>query len=397
MRSMTKTRWSEGWPEDSLRPFSGGMLCVFALGVLALGGCGDLQPVATFEPETDGAKLYGSLTLNHRAINLSTAAPYDTIRLTATPRNLRGEPLEGLPAPTFRSSDTVAVWVTPDGLVQARAATGGAQVIAEVVTGDNVRHADTAYVKVTSNPTPPKLASFSIAPESPEDSVWFMTSSTMNWAYVAYGLLQAAGISFEPILPLRALDSDGNPVLGLEVDYVSLAPANISLDRRSGTVQSVFGPPGKVTLIARTTAYGVAKADTTTVTVVAPMFHGFVLLEDEEGFRIEPTEVTLRAGGYVSWFNVSTTGTAVGITFDDPTDVEIAADLCTAFGGFMPAFCEDGDIAPFFDEIPSLSVRYRQFLEPGIYEFKTTVSGLKGRIRVIADDQPLSVNGDSKQ
>src|SRR5690606_7757607 len=90
---------------------------------LALLGCEDVPKVATFEPITDPRELFASVTFEHRAINLSTAAPYDTFRLTVMPRNALGEPMSGLPAPTFESSDTTRVQVTPEGLLRARRAT----------------------------------------------------------------------------------------------------------------------------------------------------------------------------------------------------------------------------------------------------------------------------------
>src|SRR5690625_4358130 len=70
-----------------------GAMMLTAVGMGMLAACADITAPEIFEPETDAAKLYGSLTLDNRAINLSTAAPYDTIRITATPRNMLGEAL----------------------------------------------------------------------------------------------------------------------------------------------------------------------------------------------------------------------------------------------------------------------------------------------------------------
>jgi len=386
MRSMTKTRRPEGSP----RPFAGGILGALVLGVLALGGCGDLQPVATFEPETDPAALYGSLTLDHRAINLSTEAPYDTIQLTATPRNMKGEPLEGLPAPTFRSSDTASVWVTPEGLVQARKATSGVQVIAEVVTGDNVRHADTAVVKVTSTATPPELASFEITFSSPEQVL--LPMSTDLGAYIgAFFSFAGAPSPVARTVSVTAQDGAGNPVPGLEIDYVSLNPRKVVVNRRSGVVEQVVGPPGEeVAIIARTTAYGVVRADTAVFSVTGPAAHGTLISTGGDGAPLWLVkEFVIRPGGVVGWqYFVNGSGEAppIGITFEDPTEVEAVPELCAALGVSMPHFCEAGDIV-----IPEgflLEMRVRRFPKPGIYEFETT-DGVQGRVRVVEDDDPF--------
>src|SRR5689334_3667472 len=78
--------------------------------LLGLAGCGGLEPVAPYNGIiTDPANFFQSLTLNYRAIVLSTAPGHNTFQLTATPRNALGQPMEGLPTPTFRASDTNSV------------------------------------------------------------------------------------------------------------------------------------------------------------------------------------------------------------------------------------------------------------------------------------------------
>ena len=87
-----------------LRPFG-------VLAAAALPGCGELQPVAGYDPIIDPAQLYTSLTLNYGAVNLSTAPGYDTVRLVATPRNVLGMPMTVAASPTFTSCDTASVKV----------------------------------------------------------------------------------------------------------------------------------------------------------------------------------------------------------------------------------------------------------------------------------------------
>ena len=144
-------------------------LSVTAVGTGAA-GCGGLEPVAPYTDTTANPELlYIALTLDHPALNLSTAPGYETWQLTATPRNAAGGAMSGLPTPTWLSKDTTAVWVTQDGLVTARKATSaaGVQVIAEMIAPGNIRHADTAVVTVKALPTPPKTLTIDpLAPDS---------------------------------------------------------------------------------------------------------------------------------------------------------------------------------------------------------------------------------------
>lgn len=385
MRSMLMIGRTAGRPRGAAWSLTGGVL---AICLLALAGCEDLQPATSFEPETDASKLFGSLTLDHRAINLSTQEPYNTIQLTATPRNLLGQPMEGLPAPTFRSSDTASVWVTPEGLVQARKVTNGVQVIAELVTGDNIRHADTAYVRVTTAVAPPELGSLEITFASPEEAEWPMTTGEMASLVSAYFMMAGLPSPSDRTLTAVARDGAGNPLTGIEIDYVSLDPQRVTIDRRTGQVEKVLGPPGDpITVIARTTAYGVTKADTATITVVGPTVHTFVVI-GVAGYRSWlNTEVVIRPGGYVMWYYVTMTGNPLTIKFKDSTGGEPVAPLCDLLGMIMgDLFCYNGDMS--FSGL-TYEGRMRYFPTAGVYEFEGVEDGIEGRVRVVADDDPM--------
>ena len=86
--------------------------------LLALGvaGCGG-DPSVTPPPQQDPTTLFWQLTLNVRAATMSTVAPYDTIRITATPRTISGSPITDLPAPTYTSLDLDRAQVDSMGLV----------------------------------------------------------------------------------------------------------------------------------------------------------------------------------------------------------------------------------------------------------------------------------------
>ena len=358
---------------------------MWLLVALAVSSCDGVQPVAVFTPITDPERLFAEIRLSHRAINLSTVTPYDTFRLVATPLNARGEPMEGLPTPTFSSTDTTRVWVTADGLLQARKAATGVQVIAEVISEENIRHADTAYVNVIAGSPPPlPLAVFSIAPETPEEARWSMVPGGIH--PTAIFLLELfGGINVIPSLSLRALDANNKPVLGLEVEYRSLEPSIVEVDRREGSVFAAK-QPGTVRIVARTSAFGVPYTDTATFRVTWPIVHTVQIYRGSDGkLVLSPSEVRVRTGGYVFWLNSSTT--EIDVKFANVDAVSEIAELCAVLGGPM---CEGGDISAFAaDSVsgnPFAGIRARRFLKPGIYEYESTLTAHRGRVVVIDDD-----------
>lgn len=360
--------------------------------VLGLAGCNELQPITPFEMTTDPARLYASLTLDHGAVNLSTAPPHNTLRLTATPRNGYGDPIEGLPAPTFRSTDTTRVWVSADGTLEARQQAAGIAVIAELTTVENIHHADTVFVNVTTNPAPPALATLTIAPESPEAAFWpmFPTATFDAWALLwIFGIVEVPGVT------ARALDDAGNPIPDLAIQYESLDPHIARVDPRTGStfIGSGLLPipglsrPGQASIVARTTAYGVTMADTAVYTVTLPAVQGIgVVADSTRPPALAPAEVRVLADGFVAWINL--TDTRVEVTFDDATNVAEATVLCMYFG---PDFCGGGDI-PAFDGAPTLdsldTIRYRHFPVPGTYTYRVRGEGvdLRGRVVVVANE-----------
>jgi hypothetical protein len=64
------------------------------------------------------------------------------------------------------------------------------------------------------------------------------------------------------------VSTTGSLINGLQVEYTSLDPAIASINRWTGVATPEI--TGQVGIVARTFAYGVAKADTVTYTVVPP-------------------------------------------------------------------------------------------------------------------------------
>jgi len=354
------------------------------LAAVALAGCGGLEPVEPYSPTTDPAALFMALTFDHGAINLATVAPHDKLQLTATPRDGLGSPMMGLPAPTFRSSDTTRVFVTPQGELQARKAGTGIQVIAELVADGNVRHADTAFVNVTASTNPQMLATLSIQPQTPQAAVWGMLPFSGTLGRL---LFQFSGVRFDAAVPLRLLDANGAAIPGLVVRYQSLNPDVATINSRLGNIGML--QPAEVTMVVRTTAYGISKADTARFTVTLPIVHGVVVNAAPNGGVpvTAPRTVTIRPGGYVFWSNLS--ADSVSVTFDDPSAAGQIAQICTAQGATRPVHCDSGNIPNFMSKTNDFwqHTRGRQFVQPGSYPYRIEPLGVTGRVIVANDVQ----------
>ena len=348
------------------------------LAVAVLAGCSGLEPISSYSPITDPASLFMSLTLDHGAVNLAMAEPYNELQLTVTPRNALGSPMDGLPAPTFRSSDTTGVWVTPTGLLQARKPGDGVLVIAELVADGNIRHADTAIVNVTTLTTPPTLDVLSIQPATPESAMWSMFPiQGIYGALILFIYAPEIGNDLFPRLSLRALDANGEPISGLAIEYESLDPDIVFVEPTNGSV-SLPVQPGEARVVARTMAYGISKADTARFTATLPRLQAFFILPGRNNGPpiVEPKMVTIRPGGYVVWTNGTTD--SVSVTFDEPAGATPIAPLCAA----LAVFCKGGDI-PRFMGMTDTGSGLRQFVKPGSYTFHIEPLGVTGRVVVV--------------
>jgi hypothetical protein len=331
---------------------------------LVFAGCGTRDAVVGPPPRTDAGQFW-ALTLNYHAITLSTVAPHDTIRLTATPRDAAGNPLRGLPTPAFRSNDLARVTVDSQGVVHAVKAGAEVHVIASLEMG-SVTLADTAAVNVTTLASPPTLALLSIHP-APGDSAETSIDQPLT-------------------LPTYALDSSGAPISGLAVDYRASDNKTARIDRYSGLIQGVY--PGHVTLTATATAYGVTKADTVLYVMGWPVYSTLSIVpqitktgQSVNGFL--PNHMTLGAGATVLFGNE--TFALTDVTFDNPAAVDSSALYCFYAQFGFPWLCATGNIAPFANDTTILGsdLRARSFPVPGTYLYHSTIFGTTGKIVVI--------------
>jgi hypothetical protein len=333
---------------------------------LVLSGCaGDAVAPS---PSINDPQMFWALALDHRAVTLSTVAPYDTIRLTATPLTINGEPLSGLPAPTFTSLDLDRAQVSADGLVRVIKSGTKIPVLATLTVG-NLQHADTVFINATNVTTPPVLAAFSIHP-APGDS-----------AKVAMGNSK--------VLTARAKDADSTAITGITVYYTTSDRTTATIDRATGRLQGLH--PGHVSVIATATVYGVTKADTLPYTFGYPvlLFLNIRAQINASGQIVNAFSPAQLVGGpgVVVLIN-NQTSEASDVTFDDPTNVA-QDDLHCAF---IPAYCGSGNVAPFVRDTtsPTGSIgRARRFPVPGTYPYHSTTFGTSGTIVVVDEHSTL--------
>ena len=335
---------------------------------LAFIGCGS-DPAAP-QPTPGATALFWALTLDHHAITLSTVSPYDTSRVTATPRDPTGVPLKVSGTLTYQSTDLAHLQLAENGLLQAISPAAGVQVVATLSMG-GVTHADTAVVNITTDSAPPVLTTFSIHPVPPDSAIWD-----------ANALNAFPGLAGPKVLTLRALDDVGNSVPGLAVDFRSSDSTIATIDPQAGVLTGMR--PGQVLVVASATAYGVSKSDTLPFTITMPLVNVVVVAPPNGAilpstFIFSPNEVTIVAGGTVLWVNGSPH--EVDVAFDDSTQVAVDSLICTRFqlwtcgAGNIPLF--GGDSTSFFADLQS-----RAFPTPGAYTFHSNVLGATAKIIV---------------
>jgi hypothetical protein len=334
---------------------------------IVIAGCGG-DPAVTPPPQRDPATLYWALTLNVRAATMSTVAPYDTLRIAATPRTISGSPIADLPAPTYTSLDLDRVLVDSTGLVRVTGS-GDQILVLATLEVDNILHADTLVLNVTDESSPPTLASFTIHPDV-GDSAKTAVSATAT------------------VLP-RAYTVDGTPIPDVAVYFASSDPTTAKINRTTGFVEGQRA--GSVTFYATAVAYGVSKTDTLPYLIGYPVFIQMQVLphlnENNQTIGVfSPNRMTVGAGAIV--FFQSADAPPTDITFDDPTNVAEDTLHCP----FAVQFCGSGNIEPFAleagDETGLSAVRARRFPVVGTYNFHSTLFGSSGTITVADGHTP---------
>lgn len=326
------------------------------------------DPAITPPPQSDPTTLYWQLTLNVHAVTLSTVSPYDTVRITATPRTISGSPILDLPAPKYTSLDLDRAQVDSTGLVHVIGSGDQVQVVASLEEG-NILHADTLVLNVTDEAAPPAIASFTIHPDVGDSAKVAVASSVT--------------------LAARAADAGGTPIPDVAVYFSTSDPTVAGIDRNTGYL--IPQHPGQVTLYATTTTYGVTKADTLPYTIGHPIVLAMQILPQQQaGGRIvgafSPSYVELGPGARVLFGNSD--APATDITFDDPTNVAQDDVYCSYFANL----CGSGNIAAWTrdptDDSGITGLRARLFPVPGTYPFHSTIFGTSGTIVIVDEHTP---------
>jgi len=306
-------------------------VCV-GLGVLVV-ACG--SDLVAPKPAPDPSRLYWALALDHRAVNLSTAASYRTLQLTATPRAASGTALPQSGSVVFASTNPAYVQVSPTGLLNG-VAPGTQTMVTATLTLGEVTHADTAVVNVTADTAPPVLATFSIHPIPPDSAK------------------RGATLSFFPYpWPVYAADVRGNPIPNLATACTSSDPSVATVSPSCGLIFTQR--PGQVVITASTTAYGVSKADTLAFTVGQWLLAAVFITQGAGSLH----DATIGASGVVYWINQTTQ--PVDITFSDTTNVANITAL------------------------PAGGLTIRAFPVPGTYVYQSPAAQASGRILVVTN------------
>ena len=336
----------------------------------AMTGCGSASMADSDVPDMGSAHAYWALTLQDHAINLSVAAPTNTIQLIAVPRDVTGTPIvTNMSAPTFRVLDADRLTVDSTGLLTAYGVGSGLKVIAKWQI-QGVTHTDTAYVRVTSTAPAAPLATFTIDP-LPGDSAKWSFSIQRELLYGQKRIVPRATDLDGGAIPVETVDGDGLPIEGLAVAYTSSNAIAAGIDVHTGAF-GAGAEPDTTTFTASTYAYGVRKADTLAYTIGYPTSGTFDLSATRSnGVRVfTPSVLEVGIGAVVTW--TTSYDEPMGIFFDDPS-VAVA-----------PFFFPDGDAG----NIPAIDPNgyfFRQFNIPGTYPFHDAEGHVTGTIVVKAD------------
>jgi hypothetical protein len=340
-------------------------------------------------PHRDPAQVYWQLTLNHEAITLAMAAPFDTVQLEATARLFSGtvHPIEPSVTYSVAGNDT-SVIITPDGLLTAHVPTNGVTVYATGKVG-NITLKDSVRVVVNAIPVipaPPMLGGIKLqldgAPNLTVDCSRIESILSLPWV----------------TLTAQPLDQATNPIPNTAVSLSSSNPDVFTVSRYTGEITMSCVQPGRVMLYATTTVYGVSTRDSLEVLVTHPSVRQVELLSPDRNTPSAPCtfavkDVTIVAGGIVHWSNF--VGCAISdIMFDSPSAASDAGDT-PIYGGMLGIIPSTGsgnmtDIVVAscnkFDIVCALTKNtwVRRFQDPGEYRYRVLPSNTEGRVIVRA-------------
>ena len=380
---------------------------LLSLGLLAACGHDATAPSAT-------RSFYWQLQLNHHAVTLATIAPYDTIRLVATPLAQDGTPLTTTNRTVYTANDT-SVTIDSTGLVRVHWAGSDSptvMVIATLGVGDvqPLTLADTVFINVvdwSSAAAIPTLDSLLLRPV-PGDSA---RRAIVNDSGV---------VSMQTLDPVIAKSTTGAVMPNVLVRYRSSDSLTAAFMATATTdvPQVMANKPGVALLTAEATVYGRRRVDSLWYTVGYPLrlltqygvgeFYAYPFTLPANYLGVGSLQVGL--GGAVAWGNttVGTTDNTLDIEFDRTTAIEGVPEG-TAFPGFFGNITlqatAGGNIPAFAAAIPlvegiqyvtthiqldSSCVRGRFFTQTGTYSWSSQHQPISGTVTVIPNDSLIA-------
>jgi plastocyanin len=326
----------------------------------ALSACQADNPLGP-APDAPDHALW-NITVNHRAILMSTVAPYDTVRLVSTALDAEGRAITDAPPATFTTTSQ-AITIGPDGLVTALTPAFGVTVVAKL-SYHNTTSSDTIVINITNNPAPPKVTTYSLTP-----AAYDMSPLPKDSAVMYAGILSP----YDTQLQVTVLDDHDTPIPNVIMRYTSSDTARLLVDAHSGYAYKWLNQrPGKVTMTAESTIYGVAVRDTLVITIKDALdWFVNVVVSQPAGsttpsVRFQPDSLVLLPGGGVRFSNFTTV--AVDVTFDDPGAAVVWPMIPSGSGNI---------------EAWKGGFKGRAFMEPGVYTFHSTLYGATGKIVVL--------------
>ncbi len=387
-------------------------LALGCLLILAGGACGE-DPVEAHT--VDVSTLFARLELNHKAIILSLNESFDSVQLSAVPRNLRGELLPYTEPVQFRRLNELdtTVSVNADGFVTARVATNGTRVEASL-TIDGITRTDTTLIMVRSESPVRKLSHIEFFP-LPPDSSWRWGGYPNAIGYERWVRFFDTGMTLVPASQAVVAYSWENN------DVVSISSQK--------PYPTAFGVLGETYIHARVYAYGKVLSDSVLFRRIEPTAK-FVVIDrivpsnGTPSIVFYPAKLEVNPGTTVIFFNmrgmfngslgacssasyfcgnrilhtISFTGSRIGwvdsvdVEFDNPVNVEsgdtygrIAYKGAGLLGLAYPSDRGVGNIAPFSfvrcEVIPggtsntNCGGRGIGLLDPGFRSRKFTIPG----------------------
>lgn len=349
-------------------------------GILLL-GCGSesLRPDAVNEPPD----MFWRLEVDHPSVVLSNTAPWDTLTVQAIPTNYAGDPLAGLPIPTFTSQNSDQVEVSATGQLIGKAPTPQPVWVLGSLTVDNLRQTDSVLVQVADNAEPPVLTHFAIDRPIPPDSAKIGVSPIERADYMV-DTLTATGT-----------DAAGAIIGGLLPAFRSSNTAVGVIDRQTGMFYGVR--PGDVEFEATVTVFGVKRTDVLAYRIGYPTAASIEIEQDASGLKVME-HPKIGVGGIVIWGLFEVPGeVSVDIVFAN----DALTNIVSLEGRPLPrmpftrtnlvnltcrVFLTDCTASGNIDlDTSDLGSRFalRRFLAPGVYTFTSTKGGFTGSVTVV--------------